>query len=49
MDDFEAWFDRVVTDGLPAVPPTRNRVRAMLAGAPADPVELLVTVAIRDR
>src|SRR5438105_3265835 len=31
MDDFEAWFDKGVTDGLPVVPPTRARVEAMLA------------------
>jgi hypothetical protein len=41
MDDFEAWFDRGVTDGLPVIPPTRDRVRGMLAGAPADPAELI--------
>src|SRR2546422_995255 len=31
MDEFEAWFDKGVTDGLPVVPPTRERVEAMLA------------------
>ena len=31
-DDFETWFDRGVTDGLPVVPPSRERVDAMLAG-----------------
>ena len=30
MDDLEAWFDKGVTDGLPVVPPTRERVEAML-------------------
>ncbi len=35
MDEFEAWFDRGVTDGLPVVPPTRERVERMLAGARA--------------
>ena len=30
-DDFEVWFDKGVTDGLPVVPPTRERVEAMLA------------------
>src|SRR5207244_3652277 len=28
--DFEAWFDKGVTDGLPVVPPTRERVETML-------------------
>src|SRR5216117_4290207 len=28
--DFEAWFDKGVTDGLPVVPPTRERVESML-------------------
>ena len=30
-EDFEVWFDKGVTDGLPVVPPTRERVEAMLA------------------
>lgn len=32
MDDIEAWFDKGVTDGLPIVPPSRERVSLMLAG-----------------
>ena len=32
-DEFERWFDRGVTDGLPVVPPTRERVERMLAAA----------------
>jgi len=31
-DEFEIWFDKGVTDGLPVVPPTRERVEHMLAG-----------------
>lgn len=31
-DEFEFWFERGVTDGLPVVPPTRERVEQMLAG-----------------
>ena len=31
-DEFEVWFDKGVTDGLPVVPPTRARVERMLAG-----------------
>ena len=40
MDDFEDWFDRGVTDGLPVVPPTRERVERMLAGTRRDRGEL---------
>ncbi|MEK7702038.1 MAG: hypothetical protein AAB418_08540 [candidate division NC10 bacterium] len=31
-DEFELWFEKGVTDGLPVVPPTRERVERMLAG-----------------
>ena len=31
-DDFELFFERGVTDGLPVVPPTRERVDRMLGG-----------------
>src|SRR5919106_2721301 len=31
-DEFEVFFERGVTDGLPVVPPTRERVERMLAG-----------------
>ena len=41
LDDFEAWFERGVTDGLPVVPPTRARVEAMLGGTRRDRAELL--------
>jgi hypothetical protein len=34
MDEFETLFARGVTDGLPVVPPTRERVDRLLAGAP---------------
>jgi hypothetical protein len=40
-DDFEAWFDRGVTDGLPVVPPTRERVEGMLRATGRDRAELL--------
>jgi hypothetical protein len=40
-DEFEAWFERGVTDGLPVVPPTRERVDRMLAGTRRDRTELL--------
>ena len=35
-DEFEIWFDKGVTDGLPVVPPTRARVDGMLAGTARD-------------
>jgi hypothetical protein len=41
MDEVEGWFDRGVTDGLPVVPPTRERVERMLAGGPRDRAELV--------
>lgn len=32
-DEFEVWFDKGVTDGLPVIPPTRARVERMLQGS----------------
>ena len=40
-DDFEVWFDKGVTDGLPVVPPTRERVERMLGGTRRDRTEVL--------
>jgi len=40
-DEFEAWFERGVTDGLPVVPPTRERVERMLRATRRDRAELL--------
>src|SRR5262245_65632395 len=40
-DEFEVWFDKGVTDGLPVVPPTRERVARMLAGTSRQRDELL--------
>ena len=45
MDDIEIWFDKGVTDGLPVVPPTRERVTLMLAGTARDRAELVGEVA----
>ena len=36
-DEFEIWFDKGVTDGLPVVPPMRERVERMLAAHGYDP------------
>ena len=41
MDEFETWFDKGVTDGLPVVPPSRERVEAMLAATRRARDELL--------
>jgi hypothetical protein len=43
-DDFEAWFERGVTDGLPVVPPSRERVAAMLAATRRGPSDLVAEV-----
>jgi hypothetical protein len=40
-DEFEVWFDKGVTDGLPVVPPTRERVERMLTGTRRSRDELL--------
>src|SRR4051812_39058858 len=43
-DPVEMLFARGVTDGLPVVPPTEERVKRMLAGADRDPQEVIGTV-----
>jgi hypothetical protein len=40
-DEFEVWFDKGVTDGLPVVPPTPERVERVLAGTQRDRDELV--------
>jgi hypothetical protein len=45
MDDLETWFDKGVTDGLPVVPPTRERVKRMLAGSTRAREEMIGEVA----
>src|SRR2546425_1271057 len=40
-DEFEIWFEKGVTDGLPVVPPTRERVGRTLAGTHRGPDELI--------
>ena len=40
-DDIEACFDRGWSDGLPVVPPTKERVLRMLRGSSRDPDEVL--------
>jgi hypothetical protein len=43
-DPVEMLFSRGVTDGLPVVPPTEERVKRMLAGADRDPQDVIGTV-----
>ena len=43
-DVFEFMFERGLTDGLPAVPPTPERVARMLTGTMRDPREVIATV-----
>ncbi|MBI4269617.1 MAG: hypothetical protein HY615_04730 [Candidatus Rokubacteria bacterium] len=40
-DEFENWFERGVTDGLPVVPPTRERVERMLRATRRERDELV--------
>ncbi len=44
QDEVEAFFDRGLTDGLPVVPPTPDRVLAMLEGTSRDPEEVVAVV-----
>jgi thiol-disulfide isomerase/thioredoxin len=43
-DEFEAFFARGWTDGLPVVPPTEERVMRMLTGTSRPPDEVVATV-----
>jgi hypothetical protein len=43
-DPFEFMFDQGLTDGLPVVPPTRERVLRMLRGTRRDAQEVIATV-----
>lgn len=43
-DIFEFMFDQGLTDGLPVIPPTPERVVRMLAGTKRDPQEVVATV-----
>jgi peroxiredoxin len=43
-DEHEALFARGVTDGLPVVPPTEERVLRMLRGTPRDPQDVVALV-----
>ena len=41
LDAVEFFFEKVWSDGLPVVPPTEERLAAMLAGTTRDPEELI--------
>lgn len=43
-DEFEAMYDRGWSDGLPLVPPTEARVRAMLTGTTRPPSNVVAVV-----
>ncbi len=43
-DPFETLFERGVTDGLPVVPPSRERVIAMIAGSGREAADLVALV-----
>lgn len=43
-DPFEFFFEQGLTDGLPVVPPTEERVQRMLAETKRDPQEVLGTI-----
>jgi hypothetical protein len=43
-DVFEFMFERGLTDGLPVIPPTPERVARMLTGTLRDPREVIATV-----
>jgi hypothetical protein len=45
VDPIEFLFEQGMTDGLPVVPPTPERVLRMLAGTSRDPQEVVATVA----
>ncbi|MFQ5521198.1 MAG: TlpA family protein disulfide reductase, partial [Candidatus Methylomirabilia bacterium] len=40
-DEIEVWFEKGVTDGLPVVPPNRERVERMLGGTCRDRREVV--------
>jgi hypothetical protein len=45
QDPFEFMFERGLTDGLPVIPPTRERVLRMLTGTRRDPREVIASLA----
>ncbi len=44
MDEFEFFFEKEWSDGLPVIPPTEARLGAMLAATSRDPDEVIGTV-----
>ncbi len=44
QDEFEFIFERGLTDGLPVIPPTPERVKRMLTGTKRDPREVIAAL-----
>ncbi len=44
QDEFEFMFERGLTDGLPVIPPTPERVKRMLTGTRRDPREVIAAL-----
>jgi thiol-disulfide isomerase/thioredoxin len=44
QDPFEFMFERGLTDGLPVIPPTPERVKRMLSGTRRDPREVIAAL-----
>src|SRR5579862_572279 len=44
QDPFEFMFERGLTDGLPVIPPTPERVRRMLTGTRRDPRQVIASL-----
>jgi hypothetical protein len=44
MDEFEFFFEKEWSDGLPVIPPTQARLAAMLTGTRRDPDEVIGSV-----
>ena len=44
LDAIELYFEKGVTDGLPVVPPTEERVQRMLNGTPRAAVEVIALI-----
>ena len=44
QDPFEFMFERGLTDGLPVIPPTPERVKRMLTGTRRDPREVIASL-----
>ena len=48
IDEFEFFFEKPWSDGLPVIPPTEERIARILTGTKRDPEEVLGTVPPQD-